>query len=652
LFNEITKSAVQEAINTPLKLNQSKFESQQARRILDRLVGYKISPILWEKVRRGLSAGRVQSVAVRLIVDREREIEKFVAEEYWTVEAELLVEGKGKIISKLVRIDGEKAEIGNQAEADQIMSELQTVDWSVANIKKSERKRKPTAPFITSKLQQEAARKLRFTAKKTMMLAQRLYEGIEIGEEGLQGLITYMRTDSTRVSGEAVTNVRSFIETKFGKEYLPAKPNEYKTKKSAQDAHEAIRPTSMELPPEKVKPFLEKDQYRLYELIWNRFVASQMNPAVYDQTTIDFGAGERFIFRATGSILRFKGFMAMYLEGEDEKVTRSDQVDEYREGELPDVKESDGVSPEKVTPNQHFTQPPPRFTESSLVKELEERGIGRPSTYASILSVIQDKEYVIKDNNRFMSSELGRVVTELLVESFPAILDVEFTAQMEEKLDKIEEGHSDWVGILREFYDPFEKSLTTAREEMRNVKREATPTDIDCDRCNNQMVIKWGRNGQFLACSTYPDCKNTKEFKRDADGNIQIVEDQVSDKKCKKCGADMLVKNSRYGRFLGCSNYPDCDFTAALTIGIGCPKEGCAGEIVERRTRRGRIFFGCSAYPDCDFASWDEPVVKKCELCGFTVMGKKKSKTSDVVFKCLNKDCGNQVESEETEANA
>ncbi|MGD0624672.1 MAG: type I DNA topoisomerase [Thermodesulfobacteriota bacterium] len=604
LFNEITARSVREAILRPERLNQDKFEAQQARRILDRLVGYLISPVLWDKVRRGLSAGRVQSVAVRLLCEREKEIHSFVPQEYWTLQALLEGSAPPSFKATLARVDSKKAEIRNQGEAQAILQDLDHLSFSVKEIERKERRKYPPPPYITSQLQQEAWRKLRFTAKKTMSLAQRLYEGVELGPEGPVGLITYMRTDSVRISAEALQEVRQFIAEKFGPEYLPEKPNVYKSRKTAQEAHESIRPTSLKYDPAAVKSFLNKDQLALYELIWNRFVACQMNPAVYDQTLVDIQAG-KYLFRATGSILLFPGFMALYIETADENVAGEDQ-----EGRLPELTVGEVLKLLGLTPDQHFTQPPPRYTEATLIKELEEKGIGRPSTYATILDNIQEREYVAKEKGRLYPTELGCLVTDLLVENFPDILDVQFTAQMEDELDKVEEGHLPWVQVLEDFYDPFQKNLEKAKLEMQDVKGKGVPTDLKCEKCGAPMVIKLGRNGQFLACSNYPQCKNTKEFQRNEAGAIEIVEGKIVQETCEKCGAPMLIKTGRFGKFLACSNYPQCKNTKKMLVNgegqLEVAQEEESSESCEKcgapmliKTGRFGKFLACSNYPQC-----------------------------------------------------
>ncbi len=647
LFNEITKKAVQEAIQHPLELDRKKYDSQQARRVLDRLVGYQISPILWKKVRRGLSAGRVQSVAVRLIVEREEAIKAFVPVEYWTLDALLSARVPPSFKARLQKVDGQKVELKDQASTEGLLRELQQSAFTVAKVDRRERRRNPAAPFITSKLQQEAANRLYFSAKKTMTLAQRLYEGVELGDEGSVGLITYMRTDSTRLSTDAVDGARTLIGKIYGKDFVPAEPNIYKQSKKAQDAHEAIRPTSLEWTPERVRHFLEPDMFRLYELIWNRFLASQMSPAVYDQTSVDLTAG-RALFRATGTILKFAGYLAVYgatpdespekpAAEKDDKDIAAASPDDAPSGELPVLEAGDVLTLEKLLPEQHFTQPPPRFSEASLVKELEEQGIGRPSTYAAILSVIVFKEYVEKRETRFYPTELGTLVNELLVKAFPAVVDVGFTAEMEEQLDEIAEGNLNWVKVLSEFYGPFKKELAEAEITMRDVKREETPTLLKCEKCGAPMVIKWGKMGRFLACSGYPECKNTGDFKTELDGTITPIAEQVTDKICEKCGKPMAVKRGRFGKFLACTGYPECKNSLPIGIGVMCPSPTCkGGELTERRSRRGKVFFGCNKYPECTFAAWDRPVPEACPDCGSPYLLQKFSKRDGQQLVCPN----------------
>ena len=627
LFNEITKKGVLEALKHPGKLDLSKYEAQQARRILDRLVGYQISPLLWDKVRRGLSAGRVQSVAVRIICEREREIQSFVSEEYWSLTATL----KGKdspvtLNAKLVKWKGKKVKMVNEPEALAMKRSLEATPYTVSKIVKQEKQRHPLPPFITSRLQQEAYRKLSFAAQRTMRIAQGLYEGVDLGALGTVNLITYMRTDSPRVSSEAIHHVRDWIKDRFGAPYLPEKPNVYKSRKSAQEAHEAIRPTSMDLEPEKIRGHVDKDQWALYKLIWDRFVASQMTSAVYLQTTVEIKASEG-IFTAVGTVPVFQGFMTLYVEGEDNHVN-GDQ-----EGRLPLLSEGEVLELLGLVPRQHFTHPPFRFSEATLIKELEERGIGRPSTYAAILSTIKEKGYVKLDKGKFFPTELGLLVNDLLVMSFPDIIDVEFTAQMEENLDKIEEGEKGWVDTLKEFYAPFQKDLEKAKVSMKDVKRELIPTDVACEQCGSKMVKRWGKRGYFLACSAYPKCR----FTREVEGNEEKKEE--TDAKCEQCGSPMLVKNGKFGRFLACSNYPACKSTRPWETGVRCPQEGCEGVIVERRTRKGRTFYSCSNYPTCTFALWDKPIPQKCPQCDFPFLVEKQGKNGTTV-RCSKKGCG------------
>ncbi|OLB25897.1 MAG: DNA topoisomerase I [Nitrospirae bacterium 13_2_20CM_2_63_8] len=575
-------------------------------------------------MRRGLSAGRVQSVAVRLVVERENEIAAFVPVEYWSIEADLKAALPPQFRAKLIKLDGEKIELGSQEVTLPLVEELQRLPFVVQSVQKKERRRNAPAPFITSKLQQEAANRLGFSAKKTMTLAQRLYEGVELGDEGQVALITYMRTDSVRLSPDAVGAAREYVAGKFGKEYLPAEPVQFKTKKSAQDAHEAIRPTSLEFEPARVQKHLERDMFRLYELIWNRFIACQMVPAVFDQTIADIEAGGAAALRITDR--RARSFI-------------------FRATGQPPLEEGQRLELLQLLPEQHFTQPPPRFTEASLVKELEEKGIGRPSTYAAILSTIQDKEYVEKKENRFFPTDLGKIVNELLVDAFPRILDVEFTARMEDELDEVEEGKMQWVKVLDEFYEPFKKSLKVAEKNMRDVKREEQPTDLTCEKCGSPMVIKWGRMGRFLACSGYPGCKNTKDF-IEKDGKIEVVEDLPTEENCPTCGKPMVNKRGRFGRFLACSDYPNCKTTRPITLkDVVCPD--CGGGLAERRTRFGKSFYGCVNYPNCKFAAWDRPIPGPCPQCGKPYLLSKYSKKEGPYIACPDKECGYRREAPE-----
>ena len=817
MFNEITKSSIQKAFEKPALVNTNLVDAQQARRVLDRLVGYKISPLLWDKVRRGLSAGRVQTVAVRVIVDREREVRAFVKQEYWTLDANLAAKKPPAFTARLSRKGDQTPEIPDQAAADALLADLEDAKYIVKSVGTKEKKRNPVAPFITSTLQQDSSRKLRFSVKRTMMLAQQLYEGVEIGAEGSVGLITYMRTDSTRIGEEAIAEVRDFIGTRFGKEYVPASPNLYKSKKDAQDAHEAIRPTSALRSPEDVAPFLAEDQLKLYRLIWMRFIASQMNPALLDQTTIDTTAIGKssvdYTFRATGSVMKFDGFLKVYEEGKDQK----DEEDEELKHKLPLVTEGEELKFRSLEPEQHFTEPPPRYTEATLVKKLEADGVGRPSTYASILSTIQEREYVTKEAGKFRPTELGVVVTDLLLESFNDIFDVRYTARMEEELDDIEDGTRDWRDAMGEFYERFTKDLESAETNMTNIKRMEKPTDLLCDKCGKPLVVKWGQHGSFLACTGYPDFspKSTEsdlesldkeialrrertrkdietrrakirsrfdddveklekriaersvtsrdalesrkkiyaryesdleklvnrraerrlsdragiesrlatisarypqlnEFYevdlRDSDGGValswrrkenlctytreltvdlpdidgadlaeqgdeeycqncgrpmvlkkgrfgtffactgypdckttkqiggaQKKPDVTLDEKCPQCGNNLVQKYGRFGEFTACSNYPGCKYVKQKTIGVKCP-ECSEGEIVERRSRRGKTFYGCNRYPDCNFVAWARPVAEKCPDCGSPYLTEKYLKAG-AFLQCPVSDC-------------
>ncbi|NNF99753.1 MAG: type I DNA topoisomerase [Desulfobacteraceae bacterium] len=646
LFHELTKNAIHKAMASPETLNKDKYEAQKARRILDRLVGYQISPLLWRKVKGGLSAGRVQSVAVRIICDRERAIQAFEPEEYWSITALLNGELPPAFDAKLVKKDGKKIHIPNKEAADQILDDLNAAQFVVDKIVNRTIRKNPLPPFITSKLQQDAIRKLRYSAKKTMVVAQQLYEGIDLGPAEPVGLITYMRTDSIRIAEEAALEAQSLIRDKFGDNYALEKPRYFKNKKKAQDAHEAIRPTSVWNTPEKVAPHLNRDQLSLYKLIWQRFVASQMTQALVDQKMVSIKAGD-YTFTVSGSTTKFQGFMKVYLSAdqEDEKGKKKQELPEFSEGQT--------LRPEKIDPKQHFTQPPPRFSEASLVKELEENGIGRPSTYASILSTIRDKGYVDLISGYFRPSELGYIVNELLVDNFPGILDVAFTAQLENDLDRVEGAEIEALNVLNQFYGPFKDSLDNASREMVSVKGVGLPTDKICPQCNkNKLSIKIGKNGHFLACSGYPECTYSRDYVRDEKGRIQTVEPAevtVTDEKCSQCGNNMVVKRGKYGEFLACSGYPDCKNTRSLTstangksIGVKCPQKGCEGDVVEKSSRRGKIFYGCNKYPDCDFATWDMPVNKRCPACDAEIMTEKTTKKNGTFLICINKECGHR----------
>jgi DNA topoisomerase I len=689
MFNEITSRGIKKAFEKPGQVDLHLVQAQQARRVLDRLVGYKISPLLWDKVRRGLSAGRVQTVALRLIVEREREVRAFQKKEYWTIDVQLGAKKPPAFDARLIRrtVEGGEAvtpEISNQLTADGLVSAVTGAEYVVKSVATREKRRNPVAPFITSTVQQEAARKLRFSVKRTMMLAQRLYEGIELGKEGSVGLITYMRTDSTRIAGEAIDEVRGFVGEKFGTQYLPQTPNVYKSKKEAQDAHEAIRPSSVLRTPDEIERHLSDDELKLYRLIWMRFVASQMTPAVFDQTTIDVtakGSDAEYTFRATGSVPKFDGYLRVYEEGKDQK----DEEDEELRHKLPQVEEGEKLKFKGIKPEQHFTEPPPRYNEATLVKKLESDGVGRPSTYASILSTIQEREYVTKDGGKFKPTELGMVVTDLLLESFNDIFEVKYTARMEEELDEIEEGKLDWRDAMAEFYGRFEKDLKSAEEHMTDIKRMEEPTDLKCEKCGKPLVIKWGKHGKFIACTGYPECTNTREVPVDpadtdkADltdqsdeeycqncgrtmvlkkgrfgqfyactgypdckttrpiGGTQKKADVALEEKCPNCGNNLVMKYGRYGEFTACSNYPTCKFVKQKTIGVKCPN--CSeGDVVERRSKRGKTFYGCSRYPDCDFVAWGKPIPEKCPDCGSSFLIEKFLKAG-AVAQCPNKEC-------------
>jgi len=641
-FNEITERAVREAMKSPKSIDMNKVEAQQARRILDRLVGYGLSPLLWRKVRRGLSAGRVQSVAVKLIVDREREIRAFNSEEYWSIEAKFAGKKKPSFAGRLFKykkrlvIDregeqGKKFLLTDEKSAREAVAQLEKQQYVLAKIERKGRTRTPAPPFITSTLQQEASKKLRFTAKKTMMIAQQLYEGIEIGDEGSIGLITYMRTDSTRTAPEAVQWAREYIEKEFGNKYVPKTPPKYKSKATAQEAHEAIRPTYTDKSPDVVKEYLSKDQFSLYTLIWKRFIASQMAPAKMEQTSFMLHpVGKAGIeFRASGTVIKFKGFLALYTETVEEGV-------EDEEAVLPDLNEGDAVKLLEMKPNQHFTQPPARYSEAMLVKTLEEKGIGRPSTYAAILSTVQDRKYVEKIENRFAPTELGEIVNDLLVDRFNELVNEKFTARMETELDAVEEGKMNWVEVIKDFHGPFNKELLEATKTLERVKPEDKPTDELCEKCGSPMVIRWGRHGRFMACSGYPKCRNTRPLDNGEGGGDKPAP-AITEEKCEKCGAPMVLKTSRFGRFLACSRYPECKNTRSVSTGVKCPEDG--GDIVERATKRGKIFYSCSNYPNCKFATWYKPVPRHCPQCNMEFLVEKRTKSSHSLS-CINKECG------------
>jgi DNA topoisomerase I len=699
-FNEITSKAVKAAFERARSVDRNLVDAQQTRRVLDRIVGYQISPLLWDKVRRGLSAGRVQTVALRLIVEREQQIKDFNPVEYWTIDALLQPSPKGQeFTAHFLGIDGERARVNtvdtpslpDQKLTDAVVAQLKKADWSVREVERKERKRNAPAPFTTSKLQQDAARQLGFNVKRTMGVAQRLYEGIEIGGDAV-GLITYMRTDSTRVSPDAIQAVRGYIEKKVGKDYLPQSPNLFKSKKDAQDAHEAIRPADPEIHPDEIRKYLSDEQYRLYRLIWRRFVASQMMPAVYDQTTVEIAAkaDRRYDFRVTGSVLKFDGFLRVYEESKEKK----DEDDEALANKLPNLNAGDKLALQELKPEQHYTEPPPRYNEASLVKELEEQGIGRPSTYATIINTIQDREYVQKmggRNGRFVPTEIGTVVTGLLVKNFPYIFDTKYTARLEEELDDIEDGKEKWTTLLNGFYGHFAGELVDAAKQMEDIKRMEKPTDQVCDVCGSPLVLKWGKFGSFYACSAYDKkkkggCTFTKENfeakpnlaapgeEAEAEeeycencGRVMVLRNgpwgpfmacpgynedppcktvrrlnqkqqqkppQPLDEKCPKCGEQLVLRNGQYGEFVSCSGYPKCKYIKQNTIGMKCPQ--CHdGEIVEKKARRGNLFYGCSEYPKCEFTANYKPVDQKCPECGSAYLMEKTLK-SGVYLVCPN----------------
>ena len=690
-FNEITKRAVQAAFEHPRAIDQNLVDAQQARRVLDRLVGYQVSPLLWDKVRRGLSAGRVQTVALRLIVEREREIRAFEKKEYWTIDAHLAADKPPAFDARFLGKGEEKIEVTKGEDAERIRTALEQADWRVRSVDKKERRRNPAPPFTTSKLQQDSSRKLRFSVKRTMMIAQRLYEGVELGDEGLVGLITYMRTDSTRVAPEAIQEVREYVAKEYGAPYLPETPNTFKEKKEAQAAHEAIRPTSAMRHPDLVKQYLKEDEFKVYKLIWQRFVASQIMPAVFDQTTVDIDAKakasqEVYWFRVTGSVLKFDGFLKVYEESKEGK----DEEDEELKHKLPALEAGQKLTLKELKPEQHFTEPPPRYNEASLVKELEERGIGRPSTYSAILSTIQERQYVQKLGGKFTPTEIGLVVTDLLVENFRDIFDIAYTARLEEELDDIEEGKEKWTDALAEFYKKFQKDLKYAEKHMENIKRMEKPTDEKCERCGAPLVIKWGKHGSFYACSTYdkenkdtctftkenpinlpdldsadvqetqqeeycencgrvmvlkrgrfgqfmactgyPDCKTTRRLDQG-----KKVPDIPLEELCPKCGRNMMIRHGRFGEFTTCSGYPECKYVKQNFIGVKCP-ECKDGELVEKRARKGNTFYGCGNYPNCKFTSAHKPLPEKCPSCGSEYLVEKNLKAGPMIA-CPNKEC-------------
>jgi DNA topoisomerase-1 len=713
LFNEITKRAVNAAFDHPGKIDENLVDAQQARRVLDRLVGYKVSPLLCRTIGGRLSAGRVQSVALRMVVEREREIEQFVKTEYWTIAANLSSKLPPAFDARLFKIgeqtvktsgfdqDLKKNEIviHDQANADEIVAEAAKQSYVVADVSTKERKRNPVPPFITSKLQQEASRKLGFAVKKTMMVAQKLYEGVELGPEGAVGLITYMRTDSTRVSEAALGEVRDYINSQYGGNYLPEKAVHYRSKEDAQDAHEAIRPTDVSLTPDSLAKYLKPDELKLYRLIWQRYVASQMMPAVFDQTTIDIEAG-RFIFRATGSVQKFDGFLKIYQEGRDEKT----EDDEEAERTLPLVEKGENLNLNSITPEQHFTEPPPRYTEATLVKALEEKGIGRPSTYAAIMSTIQEREYVEKLQGRFHPTALGKTVNDLLIDGgFDDLFNESYTARMEEELDEIEEGKLRWTKALREFYDKFEGDLKQFQRYTKDIKEKSVPTEEVCLKCNTPgMVQKWGRFGPylkclnceatrdaeppagsdgagnsaepqgaseeaepeacelcgkpmqlkrgrfgpFLGCTGYPECRNIRKISKTG---VPAPAPVPLDEKCPVDGAQLVKRFGRFGEFVSCSNYPKCKYIKQETVGVSCSRPGCKGEIVVKKSKRGKAFYGCSEYPNCNVVYWDKPVLETCPDCNAPFMLEKTTKKQGTFRYCANEECASHQKAEKTQ---
>lgn len=696
LFNEITQKAIRQAFDRPGEIDSRLVDAQQARRILDRLVGYKISPLLWQKVRRGTSAGRVQTAALRLVVEREREIEAFESREYWTLTANLSASQPPPFEARLQKFKRKNIKVTGEEQAQEIVRALDGASFTVESVTTKEKKRNPVPPFITSKLQQEAARKLRFPVKKTMRVAQSLYEGIKLGQEGSIGLITYMRTDSLRVSNDALNEVRTYIAQNYGKQYLPAKARFFRSRKDAQDAHEAIRPTSAARRPEEIRGFLSDDEFKLYKLIWQRFAASQMRAALLDQTVVEIAAGP-YLFRVSGSVLKFDGFLKVYEEGRDDKTEEEEPATS-----LPALNQGEVLQLNKLLPEQHFTQPPPRYTEATLVKVLEEKGIGRPSTYAAILTTIQDREYTVKKEGRFRPTDLGLVVNDLLVASFADLFDIQYTARMEKELDEIEQGKVPWIKALQDFYGKFVTDLNQARDQMKDIRKMEEPTGESCEKCGKPLVIKWGRHGRFVACSGFPACKNTREIapntgdpapteesgkassqescpncgkpmalkrgrygpflactgypqckttrKMETTGPGQPPAAQpLLEENCPRCGNPLALRQGRFGEFTACSNYPECRYVKKKTLEVACPQPDCGGEIVERKSRRGKTFYGCDRYPDCRFVLWNKPIKKACPQCGAGFVLEKVTKKQGILHTCHDPSCDFQ-ESAETVA--
>jgi len=614
IFNEITKGAIERAVRNPQDIDMNKVNAQQARRILDRLVGYLVSPVLWKFFYSGLSAGRVQSVGLRLICEREEEIRNFKPREYWTIDGVFLTERKEEIEAKLFKIEGKKPEIESEEKAKKIIREIKGEEVNVVSVVTKEKIRNPQPPFITSTLQREAATRLGFSAKKTMLIAQQLYEGVELGDEGSVALISYMRTDSTRISDEAYRRGIEFLRTNYGEEIVYKGRRSFKKAKGSQDAHEAIRPTDCTRRPENVEKYLNKDQSALYRLIWSRFLASLAAPAVYEVREVEISADDRYLFKASGRRLKRRGFLEIYSDAR-----------EADENWIADVSEYEKLEVKKIDCSQHFTEPPPRYTEASLIKELEDKGIGRPSTYASILSIIQSRGYVQKKRQTLYPTELGEKVWKTLESLFTDIFEIGFTARMEKELDKVEEAREDWREVVRFFYKPLVEDLEKVKQRKDEIRGEIQEeTDEVCEVCGRKLVKKWGKNGPFLACPGFPECKFTKS----------IDQAEKLDRRCPVCGGELVYKSGRFGRFIACSNYPKCKYTEPIKLGLPCPREGCNGEIVERKTRKGKIFYGCSNYPDCDYASWDKPTDKKCPQCLKAYLVEKESKRKGRYLKC------------------
>jgi len=618
LFHELTKTAVKEAFNNLGQIDQNKIDAQQTRRILDRLVGYCISPLLWKKIGRGLSAGRVQSIALRLICEREKEIKDFVPEEYWSITAQLHAVNPPPFSANLVKINGKKAKITDGKRANEVVSEINKLNFILEGIEVKEKKKTPSPPYITSTLQQDCFRLLSFPVKKTMLIAQKLYEGIKIGNRGLIGLITYMRTDSVRVSNQALIEARNYIQENYHKEYLPRKPKIFKNKRKAQDAHEAIRPTSFDLPPEKVSPYLNKEEYKLYSLIWNRFIASQMNPALIEETEFDIKAS-KYQFRAKGEVIKFDGYLVLF-----PSMKKNEKL-------LPKAETGEDLKLLDLDSKQNFTQPPPRYTEGSLVKELEAKGIGRPSTYAPIIATLQGREYVIKEKGKFIPTEIGIYVTDYLIKNFPDLMEFKFTARLEDELDLINEGKQDWLASLKSYYTLLDKDLREA-EKTDGIKVSGIPLKDVCPECGRQLVIKEGRFGRFRACSGYPECKYRESMTKKAAKPIEEI--------CPQCGSTLVIREGKYGTFIACSNYPRCKYIKKekKDTGISCPL-GCSGTILRKKTRKGKIFFGCSNYPKCKFATWDEPINQPCPECSRQFILRKNSMKGKPYLYCSNENC-------------